>query len=49
MNLLNIAVIIFVVCMILLLILLCWVLCAIQKKYEEVTYNKDERKKDDQK
>lgn len=49
MNLLNIAVIIFVVCMILLLVFLCWILCAIQKKYEEVTYNKDERKKDDQK
>lgn len=47
MCLLDIIAIIFVVCMILLLILLCWVLCAIQKKYEEVTYNKDERKKDD--
>ena len=49
MSLLDIIAIIFVVCMILLLILLCWILCAIQKKYEEITYNKDERKKDDQK
>lgn len=49
MNLLNIAVIIFVVCMILLLVFLCWTLCAIQKKYEDAIYNKDERKKDDQK
>lgn len=44
MNLLNIAVIIFVVCMILLLVLLCWVLCAIQKKYENAIYKDNDRK-----
>ncbi len=44
MSLLDVIAIIFVVCMILLLILSCWTLCAIQKKYEELIYNKDEKK-----
>ena len=49
MNLLNIAVIIFVVCMILLLVFLCWTLCAIQKKYEEVTYENNDNREENQK
>ena len=44
MNLLNIAVIIFVVCMILLLVFLCWILCTIQKKYEDTIYKDNDRK-----
>lgn len=49
MNLLNIAVIIFVVCMILLLVFLCWILCAIQKKYEDAIYENNDNREENQK
>ena len=49
MNLIDIAAIIFVICIILLLVFLCWILCAIQKKYENAIYDKENNNRKERK